>query len=101
MKFGINIENYVKEHEQRAENNLITEEEHLQKLKWLQHERLVHLIVTMSTCIMFFIALAIFLQTQEWVFSTLPLILLVLNIFYLKHYFFLENHTREKLKNNE
>ena len=52
-RFGINIMSYCREHENRLEKELAAGAEphelltwHEKKLAWLQHERLIHLLVT-------------------------------------------------------
>ena len=103
--FGINITKYVKDHEDYIES-LITEEigitenklgYHKQRLKFLQHERFIHLVVTFMTLVAFLMFLMLFLITStmfNWTFAFLDLILFILFIFYIKHYFFLENHVQ-------
>ena len=44
-KFGINIKQYCREHEAALREGKVSLKQHLEKLRWLQHERLVHLIV--------------------------------------------------------
>ena len=67
-------------------------EEHLIKIQWLQHERLVHLLVTMLVAILFLFLYGLLLLTE---FSVLVLILLgivtILLAAYIYHYFHLEN----------
>jgi len=62
------------------------------RLKWLQHERLVHLLVLMMTVIAFLFAFgtALFLPGTAaiWI---LTLILSVLTVAYVIHYYKLEN----------
>ena len=64
-------------------------EEHLIKIQFFQHERLIHLLVTLFYCLfmLIFMALcAIFIG-----FFIIGLILLIFVIFYIIHYFRLEN----------
>jgi len=65
--------------------------EHKDKIAFMQHERIVHFLVTM----MFALILAIFMGIE--IFTENPAILLLVTIiivllgFYIKHYYFLEN----------
>lgn len=67
-------------------------ERHLEKLRWLQHERLIHLIVTALTSLVLMMLL-ILLQISPYTIPVLLLfvIMLVLTFCYLVHYFRLEN----------
>ena len=99
-KFGINMKRWCREHE-RAVNaalevgavNAGLLEKHLEKLRWLQHERLVHLIVTVMTVMAELLAVWLTLTKPELApFSAAVVVLLaVLLGFYFYHYFFLEN----------
>ena len=108
-KYGINIKKWCKEHEAYVEEVLSkagTNEEldrqmelerlkelHEKKLSWLMHERLVHLIVLFITVILALFAMGLLLFLPETLPASLPLfiIVFVLLIFYVRHYFFLEN----------
>ena len=65
--------------------------EHKDKIAFMQHERIVHFLVTM----MFALILAIFilgtLLVNNLMLLVLSTILIVLEGFYIKHYYFLEN----------
>ncbi len=64
---------------------------HKEKLQHFQHERLIHLIVTFLfgiSVIVIFVAICVW---EKVVLAPLALILLVMLIFYVKHYYFLEN----------
>ena len=97
--FGINIRAWCKEHEKYIEdhkdnmnpNKLLRR--HEEKLRFLQHERLVHLIVTVM-CVgieLFAIGLMFFLPYGNAYAAAFTLLFLILVGFYLRHYFFLEN----------
>lgn len=64
------------------------------QIEFIQHERLVHLIVTafISVILVIFIISAYVLTNMAMVLASV--ILLVLECFYLHHYYFLENHTQ-------
>ena len=102
-KYGINVKKWCKEHEAYVEDALQTAEGdkslddlitlHEKKLSWLMHERLIHLIVLFITVVLALFSLAFLLFIPETLPATLPLfvIVFVLLIFYVRHYFVLEN----------
>ena len=68
---------------------------HLQQIGFLQHERLVHLLVMLFVigCCLLFLVLFLFLHMLP--FFALFGLLLVLTVFYVFHYFKLENTVTE------
>ena len=87
------LSDYVKEIDKKIEEKNITEkdiENHLIKIEFFQHERLIHLLVTLAYGIFLFISVLIF--TQIWIFVIVIYIALIFLLFYVRHYFFLENH---------
>ncbi|MCH5325488.1 MAG: hypothetical protein J1E39_09795 [Eubacterium sp.] len=68
-------------------------EQLLIRIGFYQHERLIHLIVTMSFALMFLLSL---LLTQiSLTFLALSVLLLALLIPYIGHYYYLENSVQE------
>ena len=59
------------------------------KIKFFQHERLIHLIVTLFCILLFIIFIVLMFYTKLFFIPTV--IAMVLIIFYIVHYFFLEN----------
>ena len=100
--FGINIGKYVLEHEDYIEKHMDTAtddiiELHSRRLSYLQHERLVHLIVTFMVAVLDVLLLALFMfADSDFKIYILAIFVIkfVLLCFYLKHYFFLENHVQ-------
>ena len=102
-KYGIKVRKWCEEHEAFVADELqkeLTPDDaanllaiHEKKLSWLMHERLIHLIVLFITVILALFAMAFLLLVPETMPATLPLfvIVFVLLIFYVRHYFFLEN----------
>ena len=99
-RFGIDMKRFCREHEARvtaaveageATPELL--EEHLQMIAWVQHERLVHLIVTVMVvlCELFTVDLVLLHPELGIVPALIMLGLAVLLGFYFWHYFFLEN----------
>ena len=94
MRFGINIGNFIKEHEASVLDGFCSKEEHLLKLSWLQHERLVHLIVMFGTIFLFFLFMILTAVVPEFIkmpFAIIGLLLFIMCCFYLRYYFLLEN----------
>ncbi len=98
--FGINMKKWCREHEDKVtsalsagESTAALLEEHEKKLAWLQHERLVHLIVTVMTVIVeiFLLDLTILHPELGIIPALLMLGFAILLGFYFFHYFFLEN----------
>ena len=99
-RFGINMKRFCREHEARVRRALETEgpshgllELHLETLRWVQHERLVHLIVLVMTVLAEMAAVYLTFVHPETnpVAALVMLVLAVLLLFYFLHYFFLEN----------
>ena len=99
-RFGINMKRFCREHEARvtaaveageATPELL--EEHLRMIAWVQHERLVHLIVTVMVvlCELFTVDLVLLHPELGIVPALIMLGLAVLLGFYFFHYCFLEN----------
>ena len=95
-KFGINMKQWCMAHEefvaaQQPSKELL--EIHLEKIQMLQHERLVHLIVTVLVSIVeLFVISLVILHPELGIFPAVAMLgFAVLLIFYFSHYFFLEN----------
>lgn len=97
---GIHMKKWCREHETEVlsalEENRVTPEalaRHKEKILWLQHERLVHLIVTVM--VVFAELFVVFLVVVHPELGIIPAIIMlglaVLLGFYFYHYFFLEN----------
>ncbi|MCL2698470.1 MAG: hypothetical protein FWE74_10390 [Oscillospiraceae bacterium] len=72
-------------------------EELLVKIRFYQHERLVHLIVTMTMCLLTIILTGVLFTTTGDVLVAVMLLfvmILALTAAYLTHYFKLENHVQ-------
>lgn len=96
-EYGINIREYVLKHCEALEKGEVTAVQHAQKLAWIQHERLIHLIVMSLTIISMLFCLVLAYIAPDMIgltFSALAFVLLVLNLFYIRYYFFLENHVQ-------
>lgn len=82
--------------EQKTEGTCWQEvlQEHLVQISFFQHERLVHLIVTITFALMTIISLFMLLATGEMAVIGLLVMLLVLLVPYIMHYYLLENETQ-------
>ncbi len=99
--FGINMKQYCRDHEaavlEALEENRVTPALtaiHEEKIQILQHERLVHLIVTVMVVIgeLFVVGLVLIHPDIVGIFGALVMMgFAVLLGFYFYHYFFLEN----------
>ena len=70
-------------------------QEHLTQVSFFQHERLIHLIVTVTFAILTMIALAIYCIAEYMPMLALIVLLLVLLIPYIGHYYTLENEVQK------
>ena len=68
----------------------------LVRIGFYQHERLIHLIVSMSFGVFFLLSLI--LAFSNAYFLALSALLLILLVPYIAHYYFLENSTQELYK---
>lgn len=87
------IENYINELNTKLTNNHEFNREEKQELKdkivYFQHERLIHLLVTLFYAL--FCLIFIFLGLVHWIFLIPLFIIAIILIFYVRHYFYLEH----------
>ena len=87
------LNDYIKEIDDLLDSNKkITDDviqKHLIKIGFFQHERLIHLLVTLFFGLLFIIFMA--LGTIHYLIFVTAIIVLVLLMFYIVHYFRLEN----------
>ena len=72
--------------------------EHLDKISFMQHERIVHFLVTFMFTVILCIFICAFIFSENIMLLILVTIILVLLGFYIKHYYFLENTVQEMYK---
>ncbi len=70
----------------------------LTRIRFYQHERLVHLIVTMTFAVMTVLSFFMLVTVQSLSALLLALLFLGLVIPYIYHYYFLENNTQKLYK---
>lgn len=90
------LKEYVAEMDKLLESDVdnITEviDKHLIKINFFQHERLIHLLVTLAYAIMAIISFIASTTTPMFVFVGVILVLFLIP--YVLHYFFLENNVQ-------
>ena len=97
------MKNEIKEYLSETENRLLDKEsiddefisELLIRIGFYQHERLVHLIVSMTFAVMTVLAFAMIFMGGGTPSVLLALLFLGLTIPYIYHYYFLENSTQK------
>lgn len=67
----------------------------LRRIEFYQHERLIHLLVTLAFAVFFLVSLFMFLVKGGIGLLVLSVLFLILLIPYIKHYYFLENSVQE------
>lgn len=88
------VSEFIKEHEQRLKKTSFDEDflsYHLQQIQFLQHERVVHLIVMLFVMFCFLLFLLLYIFYGGMLILAVFLLCLLLTIFYVFHYFKLEN----------
>ncbi len=83
---------YIDEFIKAAEKKKVSKEEMLTKISFFQHERLIHLLVTLFYALISLIFLALISISLIFIIPTIPL--LVFLICYILHYFKLENRVQ-------
>ena len=73
-------------------------QEMLLKISFMQHERLIHFMVTCLFALLLFLSLIIFFMTNIMGILAVSLLMLLLLIPYIAHYFFLENGVQKLYK---
>ena len=72
-----------------------TMEYHLQQIEIFQHERFVHLLVTVLVALLTFMALMVYIIADFIPMIALVILFLVLLVPYIKHYWVMENETQK------
>ena len=95
------IENYMKYVESILSKDLTPEEKEtflktfLTQLSFYQHERIIHLLVTLTFAILSIFSLAITFLTSNIFICLFSVGSLIFLFFYVKHYFFLERSVQK------
>ena len=87
---------YIKETEEKLKGKITKSdiENHLNKINFFSHERLIHLIVTMFFALFAILFFLIYLNLNTELLLVIDLILIVVLVFYIFHYFYLENNVQ-------
>mgnify|MGYP006981377119 FL=1 len=70
-------------------------EEHLVQVGFFQHERLIHLIVTFTFALLELLAILLSMIVDSLFTLLLPVVILILLIPYIRHYYILENEVQK------
>lgn len=68
---------------------------HDKQIQWMQHERLVHLIVTLFVCLFMLLSWGFAIIKPSIPAITLAVLLLILSLAYIIHYYRLENNVQK------
>lgn len=88
------VSEYIRIHEKTLKEAVFTDDFlafHLTQVRFLQHERFIHLLVMLFTFLAVVIFFLLFLVYQTLPMFSLLFIGLILAVFYIFHYFKLEN----------
>lgn len=69
--------------------------EHLVQVGFFQHERLIHLIVTVTFALLEMLAIVLSVISNSLFTLLLPIVILILLIPYIRHYYILENEVKK------
>lgn len=70
-------------------------EEHLVQVGFFQHERLIHLIVTVTFALLELLAIVLSMISDSLFTLLLPVVILILLVPYIRHYYILENEVQK------
>lgn len=100
FKYLINHEKYILEilESDSIDNLEEVKKEHLNKISFLQHERLIHLIVTAVFGIILIMIFAAALFTENYMLYIASIVIIVKEIFYIRHYYLMENGVQRMYK---
>ena len=70
-------------------------QEHLVQVGFFQHERLIHLIVTVTFALLEMLAIVLSVISDSLFTLLLPIVILILLIPYIRHYYILENEVQK------
>ncbi|MBO5112969.1 MAG: hypothetical protein J6C12_06455 [Lachnospiraceae bacterium] len=94
LSYRNRIDDLLAHPEQISDINAVIEE-HLVQISFFQHERLVHLIVTVTVAILTLMSAGIFIATSYVPVIMLFALLMVLLVPYIMHYYTLENEVQK------
>lgn len=68
---------------------------HLEKIAFYQHERLIHLLVTLAFAVFEFLSIGFCVMSENMMMLVLSGAVLILLVPYIMHYYFLENEVQK------
>jgi uncharacterized membrane protein YoaK (UPF0700 family) len=85
--------NYIKNIEDKLNSKITNKdlEEFKDKINFFSHERLIHLIVTMFFALFSLIFIFMSIELNNILLSCISFIMIIILLFYIVHYFYLEN----------
>lgn len=93
------IEEYLKQiNKVKASEHERLKEDLLIHISFYQHERLIHLLVTITFALLTFFSLYFLVIMPSIAIGILFVIFLIMLAFYIKHYYFLENNVQKLYK---
>lgn len=83
--------------EEQAMQEIVQEKlkEHLVQVGFFQHERLIHLIVTVTFALLEMLAIVLSVISDSLFTLVLPVVILILLVPYIRHYYILENEVQK------
>lgn len=93
LSYRNKIDNLLKENSSQTDWESVCEE-HLIQIGFFQHERLIHLLVTLTFAIMAMGVMGIIIISGMMSLVLLEILLLVLLVPYIMHYYLLENEVQ-------
>ena len=98
LQYRRSVDEWLAEMEQSTHAQEIIQnklEEHLVQVGFFQHERLVHLIVTVTFALLEMLAIVLSVIADSLFTLLLPVVILILLIPYIRHYYILENEVQK------
>lgn len=98
LSYRQNIDTILEEAQETEKEKAYWEallQEHLVQISFFQHERLIHLIVTITFAILEMICLGLVMVYVNILLLVLMVLFLILLIPYIGHYYLLENETQK------
>ena len=92
------IKEILEKHDKSKEELELIRQEHLTQVSFFQHELLIHLIVTVTFAILEILSLLMTLINADLFTLLLAVVVLILLIPYIRHYYILENEVQKMYK---
>jgi len=98
LQYRKSIDEWLEKTEQSAQvsQDILRDklEEHLTQISFFQHERLIHLIVTVTFALLEILAILLSVISDSLFALLLPVVILILLVPYIRHYYILENEVQ-------